>query len=484
MTEHLPPQNLDMEEAALGAALMSPAALALLLAGAPADAFYRASHRLIYEAMRHLTEEGTGVDEQTVAARLERMPAPKDDQQNTTAAQVVGGKVALYTLAQRVPAIANARAYIEEVVNTYRLRLLVHAGHELARTAYESGDVDEALRSAEELVLGARSQDPAALRKGTSMRALVEEFRDSYGMAAETPHLQPLSFRRAKMDADLGGMYPGDVIACGGYTKHGKSFEALDITEGCVMGGQRAAYFTAELTRKDITRRLVAMGGYDLAKLRNETLPLPVFRERLEQVESWPLEVFDGTITVGRIRAECARAAMMGNPYRLVVIDHFHLMKWAGRASERREHQEDGLRELKAIAVEYGLTILVLCQLNESESKQGEPYPVPTNRSWRDTRAIPNISDVAYFVWQDNDGGIYSGDAYLVVTLARNSAERPKVLAPFNKRTLRFREPERHEPQQQHLRPADTTESPGMRQLASTFGAVVVNPDGSETTIV
>ncbi len=70
-----PPQNLDAERALLGAAMVSArdpggrGAVEVLLTLAPAD-FFESRHRLVFHAIRDLSESAVGIDEITVADKL------------------------------------------------------------------------------------------------------------------------------------------------------------------------------------------------------------------------------------------------------------------------------------------------------------------------------------------------------------------------------------------------------------------------------
>jgi len=84
--DRLPPQNVEAEQAVLGAILLDGEALVSVQERISQDDFYRTSHRLIFEAMVELSEEGEPVDLVTLAAKL------KDKQQLEEA----GGARSLY----------------------------------------------------------------------------------------------------------------------------------------------------------------------------------------------------------------------------------------------------------------------------------------------------------------------------------------------------------------------------------------------------
>ena len=70
MTDSLPPQNLEAEEAILGGILLDTTALDSILNELHPDAFYIPSHRQIYQAALKLKQKGQPTDLMTVTTWL------------------------------------------------------------------------------------------------------------------------------------------------------------------------------------------------------------------------------------------------------------------------------------------------------------------------------------------------------------------------------------------------------------------------------
>ena len=84
--------------------------------------FYRESHRLIYEAMLYLNENGTPVDLITVSELLK--------QQGTL--EKAGGVAYLASLAEMVPTSANVEFYTRIVEEKALLRTLIDLSTRIA----------------------------------------------------------------------------------------------------------------------------------------------------------------------------------------------------------------------------------------------------------------------------------------------------------------------------------------------------------------
>ena len=94
---HLPPQNLEAEQAVLGAILMDPRALDRVLPVLPKASFYKEAHNRIYGAMLDLQSVGEPVDTVTLTNYLTKQGI----------LEKVGGAYYITGLVEELPSAAN-----------------------------------------------------------------------------------------------------------------------------------------------------------------------------------------------------------------------------------------------------------------------------------------------------------------------------------------------------------------------------------------
>ena len=73
MEQRIPPQNVEAEQAVLGAMLLSHDAVIVAMEKLQSQDFYRDVHRIIFEAMEHLHRENKEIDVITLPDELKRM---------------------------------------------------------------------------------------------------------------------------------------------------------------------------------------------------------------------------------------------------------------------------------------------------------------------------------------------------------------------------------------------------------------------------
>jgi len=122
--EHVPPHNLEAEEAVLGAVLAAGRLLGEVAAVLEEADFYRPAHRAIWRALLRLADRGQPTDPVTMLGELADSGELAD----------VGGGPFLHTLVQAVPTVANAAHYAGLVADTARRRRVIDLGIQLAHS--------------------------------------------------------------------------------------------------------------------------------------------------------------------------------------------------------------------------------------------------------------------------------------------------------------------------------------------------------------
>jgi hypothetical protein len=121
-----PPHNLEAEEALLGAAMLSGAALEVAVSEVDTSDFYRPAHAAVHDAMSHLWRIGlVNIDPVIVADELR----PQD-------LEAIGGLQALIAIQARTPATSSAPYYARVIVEHSVMRQMIAASSSIAELGY------------------------------------------------------------------------------------------------------------------------------------------------------------------------------------------------------------------------------------------------------------------------------------------------------------------------------------------------------------
>lgn len=418
MTDRLPPQNIEAETAVLGSILIDPDALAAAADLLTAEDFYRNAHHTIFAAMLELATRRTPADLITVIEALER----RGDLEG------VGGASYVSSLANRVPTSANVVYYAEIVANKAISRRLIHAAGEIAGIAYNEPDAEAAQEEAERILASVRrlSGTGASRTYGDVLDELLEDtLARVEAVASGARYGLSTGFRL--LDSHVVGMEPGELIYAAGRPGSGKSAFVMAVAREVAIHLADMArksglpqeqvgtveWITLEMPGKQQARRLVAAraaldtkhirAGFPAKPGSSDPFDAEAYHRFKTIVElqreqfGQSLRITDGTVSLRGLRALVARAAAERH-CRLVVLDQLDLLALEQEGERRGVSEFERItrfsRELKQMALQYGLTILCLVQLNRQVEYRQNKRPMLA-----DLRMSGQLEQDGDFVW-------------------------------------------------------------------------------------
>lgn len=404
-TDRIPPQDLDMEQAVLGAMLIERAAVdkaAQVLR--PVD-FYRDAHRWIFEAIMALTDRSEPVDLLTIQAEL-RMRGNLEE---------IGGGSYLVQVMDAVPAAANINYYARIVQERAVQRRLLDASSLIQALAHSEGESIEAvIEKAERAVynVGARRQTGELI----SMDALACEAFDYLDDPIGARGI-PTGFNR--LDTLTLGLHPGELTVIAGCTSVGKTSLALCIARNVAASAGPVLFFSLEMPRKDLMLRLLASeieaDLYDLRAARltpQQRAALNNVRERLVALPLYLMDNFDVSLSCIR-----SRARQIGGKLSLIVVDYLQIMTPDGSIKDGNETQrlDAAMRLLKQMAGEFNAPVIVLSQLSRSPAGRISKRPILSDL--RSSGGIEQNADNVWFIYAKSYYDTPSQDAIPVAEI-------------------------------------------------------------------
>jgi replicative DNA helicase len=394
----LPPQDLDAEQSVLGAMLLSEAAVSEATEVLKAEDFYRGGHGEIFAAMAELYQGSEPVDQVSVCDRL--------DQRGSL--QQVGGRPAVFALAEAVPVVTNARRYAEIVREMAILRGLIRVGTEVAQLGYDRpGETRELLDMAEQKVYE------------ISQNGTTEDFTLIKGPLDEAFHRLTLLFEHgdgtgvtglptgySELDRLTSGLQKSNLVILAARPSMGKTSLALNMAEHAAVTLQKpVALFSLEMSKAEIAQRLLcSVGKVDQSRLRLGQLEDGDWMRvtgAMETLGSAPLYIDDsGAMSVMEMRAKARRlSARQPGGLALVVVDYIQLMQASTPSDNRVQEISQISRSLKMLARDLDVPVLALSQLSRAVEQRQDKRPVLSDL--RESGAIEQDADVVMFIYRD-----------------------------------------------------------------------------------
>ncbi|MCP4902208.1 MAG: replicative DNA helicase [bacterium] len=386
------PHEPEAERAVLGAILLDPTSLLLVIENLREDEFYLDSHRLIFGACLMLQQRGQAADLLTLTNHLREQGL----------LERVGGASYLSSLVDALPDVANVAHYAEIVRDKAVKRRLIGAAQRILSTCtQDQGEARDAVEEAQKDVyqIAEESLSGGLVHIGKLTRQEVENLESS---RATQSTLTGIDTGFVRLNEFTSGLQRKDLVILAARPSMGKTSLALNIcAHAALRSDQKIAVFSLEMSSEALVRRLLSSEArVDQKRLatgylaKSDWPKLTMAAQSLEEVNLW----IDDTpgITVLEVSAK-ARRLKQEHGLDLVMVDYMQLMSGGGRFASRNEEVSALSRGLKAIAKELDVPMLVLSQLSRQPDRRGGDHR-PQLSDLRESGSIEQDADVVMFI--------------------------------------------------------------------------------------
>jgi replicative DNA helicase len=405
------PNNIDAEQALLGAILVNN------------DAYYRVSdflepvhffedlHRRIYEVATSLIKAGKVATPITLKTFL-----GDADLGGVTVSQY------LARLAAEATTVINAEDYGRTIYDLAIRRSLIGIGEDMVNIAYDApvetsprDQIEETERRLYELAEkgkydGGFQRFSDALTTAIDMAAAA--YKRDGGLSGIATGLRDL-------DRDLGGLQRSDLVIIAGRPGMGKTALATNIAfniakvyqgekqpDGTIktVNGGIVGFFSLEMSAEQLATRIIAeQSGVPSFKIRRGSITEPDFYKITEvarEMQTIPFHIDQtGGISIAQLAAR-ARRLKRQRGLDVLVVDYIQLLSGSAKKSDSRVQEVTEITTgLKALAKELDVPILALSQLSRQVESRDDKRPQLSDL--RESGSIEQDADVVMFVFRE-----------------------------------------------------------------------------------
>jgi replicative DNA helicase len=394
--DRLPPQNMEAEQAVLGAIFLEPSALTLASEILIPEDFYRVAHQKIFNVMLDLSDKGKAIDLVTVTENLASSKLIED----------VGGVSYLSELAASVPTAANIEYYARIVEEKALLRRLIRTASGIAEDGYMREDEVEALLAEAEKNIMEVAQRKGAGSFHNIKDVLVRTYDNIEEMHNRKGDITGLETGFTELDRMTAGFQRNDLIIVGARPSVGKTAFALNIAQNVAKKtGENVAIFSLEMGAEQLVMRvLCAEGNIDAQRLRTGSLTEEDWGKLTMAMGSLSNSgiFIDDTpgVRITDIRSKCRRLKQE-HGLGMIMIDYLQLILGSGRAGENRQQEVSEIsRSLKQLARELQVPVIALSQLSRGVEQRQDKRPMMSDI--RESGSIEQDADIVAFLYRDD----------------------------------------------------------------------------------
>ncbi|MFE4239295.1 replicative DNA helicase [Peribacillus butanolivorans] len=394
--DRIPPQNIEAEQAVLGAIFLEPSSLTVTSEVLIPEDFYRSSHQKIFNVMIKLNDEGKAVDLITVT---EELAAAKNLEE-------VGGVSYLSELAGSVPTAANIEYYARIVEEKSLLRRLIRTATNIAQEGYSREDeVEELLGEAEKTIMEVAQRKNSGSFQNIK-DVLVRTYDNIEVLTTRKGDVTGIPTGFAELDRMTAGFQRNDLIIVGARPSVGKTAFALNIAQNvATKTEENVAIFSLEMGAEQLVMRMLcAEGNINAQNLRTGSLTDEDWRKltmAMGSLSNAGIYIDDTPgVRIGEIRSKCRRLKQE-HGLGMILIDYLQLIQGDGRSGDNRQQEVSEIsRSLKALARELQVPVIALSQLSRGVEQRQDKRPMMSDI--RESGSIEQDADIVAFLYRDD----------------------------------------------------------------------------------
>ena len=407
------PQNVEAEQALLGAILVNNEAFYRVSDFLEPDHFFEPVHRRIFQVAGELIRANKIANPVTIKTFLPADLAIGD----------ISLPQYLARLAAEATTIINAEDYGRSIYDLAIRRALIGIGEDMVNVAYDApveetprAQIEDAERRLFELA-EVGHYDGGFHAFETALLTAIDMASAAY---KRDGHLSGVATGLDDLDRLMGGLQPSDLIILAGRPGMGKTSLATNIAFNIAHayepaqqadGSFKAAnggvvgFFSLEMSSEQLATRIISeQTEIGSSKIRRGEITEYDFEKLVacsQTMQRIPLFIDQtGGISIAQLAAR-ARRLKRQRGLDVIVIDYIQLMQGtSARAAQNRVQEITEITTgLKALAKELGVPIIALSQLSRQVESRDDKRPQLSDL--RESGSIEQDADVVLFVYRE-----------------------------------------------------------------------------------
>ena len=407
------PQNVEAEQALLGAILVNNEAFYRVSDFLEPQHFFEPVHKAIFEVAGQLIRANKVATPVTIKTFLPTDLAIGDINLATYIAR----------LAAEATTIINAEDYGRTVYDLALRRSLIGIGEDMVNVAYDAtveqtpgAQIEEAEKQLFDLA--EKGQYGAGFQSfDTALTSAIDLASAAY---KRDGHLSGLATGLDDMDRLMGGLQSSDLIIVAGRPGMGKSALATNVgfniakawrgelqPDGSMktVDGGIVGLFSLEMSAEQLATRIIAeQSGVSSANIRRGRIDESDFARIVEasrEMQRIPFYIDQtGGLSIAQLAAR-ARRLKRQRGLDLLIVDYIQLLVGTSRRSSENRVQEitEITTMLKALAKELNVPIVALSQLSRQVESREDKHPQLSDL--RESGSIEQDADVVLFIYRE-----------------------------------------------------------------------------------
>lgn len=459
------PQAIDIEESVLGAMMLDEDSVVELMSTLSEEQFYKPEHRLIFRAIKQLSENKQPIDIITVSQQL-RQNGDLD---------TIGGNAYLGMLTSKIGVAAHTDYYTKILVDKFIQRKMISISYDTLKKSYDDTEpVDELLNSVQQQYFDLAQRNMTTREEvvgkiiGKKLAQLEEIQKDPNASVG-------IMSGYYELDKITAGWHPSNLVIVAGRPGMGKTAFVVTMARNMAVNFKiPVAFFSLEQSSIELVERLlIAESGINPKKIKGSDRTMSdqewvQLNDRIADLMTAPIYIDETPgLSISDFRAKARRLVTAG--VKAIIIDYLQLMTGSKELKGNREQEVAEIsRSLKGVAKELGVPVIALAQLNRAAADQSREGGAkrPQLTQLRESGAIEQDADIVLFIHRPEyylgpGSQTIPGLSEIVIAKHRNGESNTSVYVKYISEQMRFVDLTREE--QYRISPHGAENYPGQQ---------------------
>lgn len=383
----IPPQAIEIEKSVLGTLISYKDAFEDANLIISKDVFYKQEHIEIYEAMSDLLKENRPIDLLTVSNKLKE----------TKKLDKIGGTSYLTQLMYESSTSAYLEVHCRILQEKYLKREIINRCSNLVSMAYDD-DND---------VFDMTDKVYSELEKISDFKQVNEDWKTKVEKHSIYNDHNGIESTFNKLN-EKGKYNNSDMVVIGARPGMGKTAFIVSEMLGMMKKGVMVGLFSFEMTTVQMINRILSSElRIDLENISDNSNKNPrLTQSEIEEIEKfkknnmrfYPLMIDEHSRGLNQFKIKAKKMYKAG--VQIIFVDYLQLMSVSNMKQGTNREQEIGTisREIKALAKELNIPIIVLSQLSRKVEERADKRPITSDL--RESGAIEQDADKVCFIFR------------------------------------------------------------------------------------
>ena len=367
------PSNFLVEQAILNLLLTNASLAKEAILTLKSETFYFEPHRIIYETIIDIHEKNLGANVTLVITSLNDRNLLKK----------IGGIERILNIIAEFENFSDLDMYIKELNNKYLRRIIIETGKRIIAWGYETSEDLENILDKIENSLSSLNQEKLSQEAYSAEEIMNEVYYEIKSKRQKTGGMSVgLNSSFKDLDSIIQGFQKSDLIIVAGRPSMGKTAFSLNLGKNIVEKySVPLLIFSLEMSRQQIMYRFIStdsnINASRLKSAKMSILDWENLNTSMSKISKLPIFIDDNpNLTLADIRLRLKKIFTKKTMNGLVIVDYLQLMKLSSKLENRVQEISYITRNLKVLAKEFQIPIMVLSQLSRNVESRTNKRPM------------------------------------------------------------------------------------------------------------